>query len=163
MASVQFGSGGGFSGMIDRSSATWQEHAVTNYLNTASISLAWLGLWYHTMCTVLKYIDLVPLASPAPCPGAPNCSILYRVKYIDPVSVAPLCRPPSCQRRATTSPPASAPHLDLSRAPYILYGVYYIDLVSLDAPFSIPCVFLRSWPVAHTLTCIVPPICFVWC
>ena len=26
----------------------------------------------------------------------------------------------------------SDPHLDLSRAPYVLYGVNYIDLVSLD-------------------------------
>ena len=29
---------------------------------------------------------------------------------------------------------ASGPHLDLDRAPYVLYGVKYIDLVSL-APF----------------------------
>ena len=28
---------------------------------------------------------------------------------------------------------ASDPHLDLSRAPYVLYGVKYIDLVSLGA------------------------------
>ena len=28
---------------------------------------------------------------------------------------------------------AFAPHLDLSRAPYVLYGVKYIDLVSLGA------------------------------
>ena len=32
-------------------------------------------------------------------------------------------------------PLASGSHLDLSRAPYDLYGVKYIDLVSL-APFS---------------------------
>ena len=31
--------------------------------------------------------------------------------------------------------PASDSHLDLGRAPYVLYGVKYIDLVSL-APFS---------------------------
>jgi hypothetical protein len=32
MASDQFGSGGGFSGMVDRTDATWQEAAVTKYL-----------------------------------------------------------------------------------------------------------------------------------
>ena len=29
---------------------------------------------------------------------------------------------------------ASDSHLDLGRAPYVLYGVKYIDLVSLDVP-----------------------------
>ena len=39
--------------------------------------------------------------------------------------------------KVTTAPGATAsdPHLDLSRAPYVLYGVTYIDLVSL-APVS---------------------------
>lgn len=36
MATDQFGSGGGFSSMIDRSNATWQDKFVKNYLNIAS-------------------------------------------------------------------------------------------------------------------------------
>ena len=45
---------------------------------------------------------------------------------------------------------ASAPHLDLSRAPYVLYGVKYIDPVSLS-PFSgVPNLFLAlGAPTKH--------------
>ena len=39
---------------------------------------------------------------------------------------------PALAARAT--PPASASHLDLIRAPYVLYGVKYIGLVSLATP-----------------------------
>ena len=37
MASDQFGSGGGFSGMIDRTNATWQEDVVKAYLASATL------------------------------------------------------------------------------------------------------------------------------
>jgi hypothetical protein len=38
---------------------------------------------------------------------------------------------------------ASVANLDLGRAPYVLYGVKYIDLVSLDAtrPVNLGCYF----------------------
>ena len=51
--------------------------------------------------------------------------------------------------------------LDLSRAPYVLYGVKYIDLVS-RAPFAgrlkngMGAMYFR--PVPHTLTWIVRPM-----
>ena len=35
----------------------------------------------------------------------------------------------------------TAPYLDLIRAPYLLYGVKYIDLVSLAAPLPAPLYF----------------------
>ena len=38
---------------------------------------------------------------------------------------------------------ASQPHIDLDRAPYVLYGVKYIGLVSL-APLS-----TLRWPAGH--------------
>ena len=43
----------------------------------------------------------------------------------------------TAQTRSPSPPPlqeASDSHLDLSRAPYVLYGVKYIDLVSLALP-----------------------------
>ena len=45
--------------------------------------------------------------------------------------------------------PKSLHPLDLSRAPYVLYGVKYIDLVSLGA---------EPWPVNLTLTWVVRPM-----
>ena len=54
---------------------------------------------------------------------------------------------------------ASASHLDLSRAPYALYGVHYIDLVSL-APFL---GYQRAAVVTQTLTWVVRPmVCTVF-
>ena len=41
---------------------------------------------------------------------------------------------------------ASQPRLDLGRAPYVLYGVKHIDLVSLGPSWS------SAGPVAHILT-----------
>ena len=46
----------------------------------------------------------------------------YVVEYIGPGPLCPFKVEPNCR------------HLDLSRAPYVVYGVKYIDLVSL-APF----------------------------
>ena len=37
-------------------------------------------------------------------------------------------------------------HLDLSRAPYVLYGVKYIDLVSLGAFATTPATARPLWP-----------------
>ena len=49
---------------------------------------------------------------------------------------------------------ASGSHLDLGRAPYMLYGVKYIDRVSLDVPRA------ASHVVIWRESC---PLWFVWC
>ena len=73
---------------------------------------------------------------------APYCCVLYGVKYIDLVSLAEapfkvasdshLAPFPAAQTTAVWA--ASGSHLDVSRAPKVVYGVKYIDLVS-PAPF----------------------------
>ena len=57
-------------------------------------------------------------------------SVLYGVKYIDPVSLVRLSAGTLYLGMA-----ASASHLDLSCPPYVLYGVKYIDPLSV-LPFS---------------------------
>ena len=83
------------------------------------------------------------------------------LKYIDLVS-------PNTRVLLCVGPSASDSHLDLGRAPYVLYGVKYIDTVSLCAVG--PSVGTRSrrtasvscLPVTHTLTWVVRPmVCMV--
>ena len=50
---------------------------------------------------------------------------------------------PYTQPHSLSNPAARGSHLDLDRAPYVLYGVKYIDLVSL-APFSGHCPGYRA-------------------
>ena len=67
---------------------------------------------------------------------------------------------PTAMRAKSTSPvpgaTASDANLDLSRAPYVLYGVKYIDLVSL-APFPSP---TRPTPVRQSPILTSPPTFF---
>ena len=52
---------------------------------------------------------------------------------------------------------ACVPHLDLSRAPYVLYGVKYIDLVSLGAfPPDISFFLERTPPVSTIFPIFLP-------
>ena len=57
--------------------------------------------------------------------------VLYAVNYIDPVSLASNQLGGDAPERIPVCRPVNLELLDLIRWPYVLYGVKYINLVSL--------------------------------
>ena len=78
-------------------------------------------------------------------PGLPILKIVFADNPMLPIMSLPIL--------------ASKPHIDLSRAPYVLYGVKYIGLVSLD---GIICGLLpiMSLPILASKPQIIPSLPF---